>query len=277
MEKEVVIAIPVYKVIPDKYEQASLSQCIEVLSKYEFCIFTYRDLDISYYIQLLGKSGIKYKIEYFDEWYFRKVHGYNKLLLSREFYERFSEYKYMLIYQLDAYVFSDELMYWCSTDYDYIGAPWFENFGLTHKVSDLVAVGNGGFSLRKISSYLSVFDYMKEHDKRISACNYWNRHLWKTYYKYSLRFIISRFVGKSNTLRHFQNSTINEDAFWSQVVPEAFEAFKVASIADALRFSFEADPPYLLQRNGGKLPFGCHAWQKMNFDSFWSNYIKPDE
>ena len=30
----------------------------------------------------------------------------------------------MLIYQLDAYVFKDELLNWANKGYDYIGAPW---------------------------------------------------------------------------------------------------------------------------------------------------------
>lgn len=30
-----------------------------------------------------------------------------------------------MIYQLDAWVFNDELSSWCSLGYDYIGAPFF--------------------------------------------------------------------------------------------------------------------------------------------------------
>jgi hypothetical protein len=48
-------------------------------------------------------------------------------MLSIDFYKRFRDYKFILIYQLDAYVFRDELEYWCEQDYDFIGAPLIEN------------------------------------------------------------------------------------------------------------------------------------------------------
>ena len=35
----------------------------------------------------------------------------------------FLEYQYMLIYQLDAFVFEDKLDYFCELGYDYIGIP----------------------------------------------------------------------------------------------------------------------------------------------------------
>ena len=38
-------------------------------------------------------------------------------------YSRFEKYEYMLIYQLDAFVFSDRLMEFVEAGYDYIGAP----------------------------------------------------------------------------------------------------------------------------------------------------------
>jgi hypothetical protein len=37
---------------------------------------------------------------------------------SKQFYERFVAYDYMLIYQLDAYVFKDELDDWSAKGYD---------------------------------------------------------------------------------------------------------------------------------------------------------------
>ena len=37
----------------------------------------------------------------------------------------------MLIYQLDAFVFQDDLAYWCQQNYDYIGAPWLRDRDFT--------------------------------------------------------------------------------------------------------------------------------------------------
>lgn len=44
-------------------------------------------------------------------------------MLSAEFYDRFAAYEYVLIYQLDAFVFADRLAEFCQMGYDYIGAP----------------------------------------------------------------------------------------------------------------------------------------------------------
>jgi hypothetical protein len=65
----------------------------------------------------------------------------------------------MLIYQLDAWVFKDDLMKWCNKGYDYIGAPWFEDFGSYEKGKKLWRVGNGGFSLRKIKYFCKVLSW----------------------------------------------------------------------------------------------------------------------
>jgi hypothetical protein len=63
-------------------------------------------------------------VESFPKRYFENIEGYNELLLSASFYERFLDTKYILIYQLDAFFFKDELQEWCDRGYDYIGAPW---------------------------------------------------------------------------------------------------------------------------------------------------------
>lgn len=62
-------------------------------------------------------------------------------MLTKEFYLRFRQWEYLLIYQLDAYVFQDELMDWCNKGYDYIGAPFLK---LNREV-DWNNCGNGGF------------------------------------------------------------------------------------------------------------------------------------
>ena len=49
------------------------------------------------------------------------------LMLSPFFYESFLDFKYVLIHQLDVFIFKDELNYWCNQNYDYIGAPWFKD------------------------------------------------------------------------------------------------------------------------------------------------------
>lgn len=91
---------------------------------------------------------------FFHENYFKSIDGYNKLMLSPSFYKAFSNYEYILIYQLDAWVFKDELQHWCNQKYDYIGAPIYQN-------NKLIGIGNGGFSLRKVDYCLKVLAYPK--------------------------------------------------------------------------------------------------------------------
>ena len=67
------------------------------------------------------------KVIRFANYYFESISGYNKLLLSLEFYNRFKEYEYLLIHQSDAYLFKNELDYWCQKGFDYIGAPWYRS------------------------------------------------------------------------------------------------------------------------------------------------------
>ena len=275
-KKEILVVVPVYKSQPNDFEELSFIQSLKVLGDYPFSIITFEGLDVSYYTNLMDEYLISYSVNCFDKDYFKGWASYNRLLLSKGFYETFRRHTYMLIYQLDAFVFKDELQYWCNKGYDYIGAPWFKDFGNGLIQPKLVAVGNGGLSLRKISSALVAFDYMESHDKRISAFNYWNKHLMNRYYKNSLRFIVSRFFGKTNTLRYFQASTINEDAFWSQIVPDAIKTYKVAPIEEAVKFSFESNPAYLFEKNNRQLPFGCHAWHKNQYDSFWVDYINTE-
>ena len=61
-----------------------------------------------------------------DEKYFISKESYSRLLVSKSFYEAFSEYEYILIYQPDCLVFSDQLLEWCKKGNDYIGAPWYK-------------------------------------------------------------------------------------------------------------------------------------------------------
>lgn len=143
-----------YKETPDKYETISLVRCVEVLHEYDFCLFGPDGLNISEYENILAGMSKTFRYEAFDKSYFSSQRGYNRLMLTADFYKRFSSYEYMLIYQLDAYVFSNQMEKWCQSGYDYIGAPFFK----LNKKIDWKNAGNGGFSLRKIDSFIKLFD-----------------------------------------------------------------------------------------------------------------------
>lgn len=131
----IVIVIPVYKPILSADEEHSLRQCISVLGNYQVTLVCPDGLNVSEYSKVAGRE---LRCETFQPSFFENIDGYNRLMMSRMFYERFSGYDYMLIYQLDAWVFSDELTEWCLKGYDYVGAPWFE---LNHTHEEAMTYG----------------------------------------------------------------------------------------------------------------------------------------
>lgn len=138
----------------NEYELISLEQATKILRRYDIC-----------FVMPKGMTGFtKYgvNIERFDDCFFTSISSYNKLMLNTSFYERFTEYEYMLIYQLDAFVFKDKLEFFCELNYDYIGAPWL--YGEIFKVDEMIQafyVGNGGLSLRKIQSCINILKESK--------------------------------------------------------------------------------------------------------------------
>lgn len=212
-----------------------------------------------------------FRVESFDGRYFGSAESNKRLLLSRHFYERFLDYRYILIYHLDALVFRDALREWCATGLDYIGAPWLRSY--EHPERGFSRVGNGGFSLRRIDGLLRVFDSPRY---TIHPDRYWERsHQWKPWYgrlanlprKYLKR--LHRFNGPRRDMKTFQR---NEDHFWSRRAQRYHPGFRVASVDTGLRFAFERAPRYCFERNGRQLPFGCHAWPR--FDrAFWEPYL----
>ena len=75
-------------------------------------------------------------------------------MLTPDFYARYAGCEYILLYQLDAWVFEDRLDEWCDKGYDYAGAPLFAPGS-----SDLqcARTGNGGFSLRRVEASAKPF------------------------------------------------------------------------------------------------------------------------
>lgn len=228
--KEVAIVIPVYKTNPSESEIKSFKQCLRVLGNYPIILVAPIGFNSNLYDQIAGK---KLTSIYFDKQYFSSTKGYSKLLVSRRFYKHFLTYSSILIYQLDAWVFKNELAYWCDLDYDYIGAPWLDAppnpsgkkpfINLSNLLRN--KVGNGGFSLRKVRTHLK-----------------WA--IWASF--------VFKLIPK------------NEDIIWTLFVP-----FKKPNASKALSFAFELEPERAYNLNGRKLPFGCHAWEKYS-PHFWS-------
>jgi len=253
--EQVAIIIPLYKRDLNSFEKVSINACLSVLGSYPIIFISPQSLDIT----SIEKEYSISSVERFEDKFFKGIEGYNSLMLNPNFYKRFLDYEYILIYQLDAYVFSDLLTQWCTKGYDYIGAPWLKkpiyNYPGISTIMYLIdqykkirkkpskqsfynKVGNGGFSLRKVKSHYQASITYK--DK------------------------ISYFLSKKRL--HYYN----EDVFWATEIPE----FNYPTAKEALQFSFDKYPYYCYKLNQGKLPFGCHAWYKPKMKRFWKQFIQ---
>ncbi len=271
-----IIVIPVYEEIINSFQIVSLKQCFKMLHLYPVCIACAKDLSVESYINLASACGKELAVERFDNNFFESVAGYNKLMLSTNFYKRFNEYQFMLLHQTDVYVFKDELDYWCSCNYDFIGAPWFEGWDCPLPENKIIGVGNGGFSLRNISASLRLL-------KRINILRRLRQFWYKSHLQAIVRFekfirLLSIFfkIKDIKILNDiFFDSLSNEDYYWTQTLAKCFNDYHVAPVEDASQFSFDANPSLLFSMNNNELPFGCHAWQRYE-PSFWSKHIHID-
>lgn len=263
--KPVAVVIPLYKSGFSAHEQISFTQGLAILKEHPIVIIKPIALDISYILE----KHPQLVVENFSNDYFKSVQTYNRLMLSTEFYERFRDYTYILIYQLDAFVFRDELLEWCGKGYDYIGAPWrierdFVSvtdrliFGLKKQVAiwfnlrdkqrndqplDVtikLTVGNGGFSLRKVKKMLHIVQ--------------------------NNRPKIEEYLAK-------KGSFYNEDIFFCIEMNRYIRQVSLPHWREALRFSVEDLPSKAFVLNGNQLPFGCHAWDIHELD-FWKPHFE---
>jgi len=263
--KKVCIAIPVYQENISLYEHISMDQCFRILSDYDIYFIIPRRLESfiqsnAYYIA--GKAS--YYI--FEDDYFISIAGYNKLLKFPGFYKKFNSYEFILLYQLDAFVFKDELLMWCSRKYDNIGAPLFEGFYDALNTSPIIGQGNGGFCLRNVKSCHSAVTKLRKLKFKKTYTDS-NRSVFRNIYRYVKHQLVYIY-----SLYPFQ-PLINEDRFWAEEIPAVFPEFKVPDPSISVGFSFEVNPDVLFEINNKELPFGCHAWWRYNLD-FWKTHIE---
>ena len=225
----VVVVVPVYKNDLSITEKVSFEQLFRILGHYPI-IFVAPE-------RMRGCNLLEKKtVEWFSDSYFVSTDSYSELLLSIEFYERFIRYEYMLIYQLDAFVFSDQLLKFCDMGYDYIGAPW--PCCLMPKLKK--RVGNGGLSLRNIESCLRM---VKKKNIIINMIKMKGLN-------YSVEDIFFAFCGNISELN-----------------------FSLSSVKDAADFSLEWNISHRYENISKKLPFGCHGIQYLYYS--FRPYIEP--
>lgn len=272
--KDLLVIIPVYKDKIDEFEKKSLLQCRRTLLQYQFAFIAPTSLSLAEY-NLQEKIDI---VKRFDPSFFTSVQSYNILLTSQKFYSTFKDYDFILIYQLDAYVFKDELSFWINKGYDFIGAPWFSDFAKATDKSVIIGVGNGGFSLRNNHKAICIIKrlrYLKLLDRYIFMYGLYNYLTERKNNQLSkiIRFYFSINNNPAYLTELLINRDANEDGYWSIWVASTFSDYVVAPFEEAMKFSFEVNPSLLFKLNNQVLPFGCHGWRKYEYNSFWKKYI----
>jgi hypothetical protein len=266
----VAILVIAHKPVPDFYERVSLVQCASVFVSRDIFLICPRGMDVTIYNNLLPNVVVDF-IE--PDWQ-SSYRSFNRLKILPFLYNRYKSYNYVLFYEPDAFVFCDELDKWCSLEYDYVGAPWFDGFNPKEGQGKIVGIGNGGLSLRKVSSHLRVLNTFRyitplvENWKR----RFINREFGDNIFRH-VPGIIMDYTFRNNSYWRFNTYKGNEDHFWGIEAPRLFRWFNLPSIDDAIKFSFEMQPRRLFELNQKQLPFGCHAWWKYDLE-FWRPYIE---
>ncbi len=231
----IVVCIPIYKTNLEWYEKVSLEQAFKVFGgKHDICLLVSESI-CNFYEKRYGKDVI---IQSVSDVYLSSVRSYSEMCLSPFFYKYFEKYEYMLLYQLDAFAFFDKLSYFCELGYDYIGADAYDgvNWNLINE-----NVGNGGFSLRKISSCYRMLtehaDILNEHPLR------------KMFYTY-------------------------EDLFWGYCGHDKNLDFQIPDINIANEFAIIFGIKEFVNKDDvSKIPMGTHAWNRLDYD-IWKLIIE---
>lgn len=263
------IVIPIYKNCPNEIEIASLQQCLSVLAHYDIFFVTHKGVNTIVYENVCSKNNVYVRYKYYDSSFFKGLEGYNMLCLDYMFYSAFEEYEYMLIYQLDAWVFRDELEQWCMKGYDYVGAPWPQRIVAPVYNPENILVGNGGFSLRKVTSFVKILKSRK---------NFYSiRTLYKLTNKKSIvsvmKFLLMVFGwhNKVDDIIRFSRP-LPEDVFWCVIMHYSNFKLYLPNVMTAALFCLEFDP-HIYYNETKVLPFGTHGFCKGENYKFWNKDI----
>lgn len=277
-----VIIIPIYKENLSETESLSLNRCLTILGKHKICIVTFKQLNISAYRKIIDRHKIKTHCEYFNKKYFTNgTIGYNKLMLSKSFYHRFRRYTFMLIYQLDGYVFRNDMDYWCKKDFSFIGAPVFEGYSQCNSESASLGYMNGGVSLRKTKDMYNILRQaikIQTFEKSYEKGNIFKK----------LLTILKIVFGGGTVL---EGEGYNEDCLLSRLLIDKINSFasrpifwkmlfncdtiqyKMPSFSESYHFSFDENEEHLFSLMKGETPSFCHTFHRITKRKFWSKLI----
>lgn len=253
MRSSLIFITPLYKAL-DENERTSIRQALTVL-KGRFIEYCHPEgLNIQEAQELIASVEHTNSISFraVDKQHLQSIASYSRWLLQPQFYRHYASFDFLCILQTDVYLFQDDFDHWTGQPWDYIGAPWFEDWGAG--ISDtIIGAGNGGFSLRRVQQCIRLLESNERRygllHSALSALRYpFSRKNWQR-------------ITTQNTLHHSQIPPMNEDKWFGLHAPKAVEWFNVAPWQKAMQFAFDAQPQRLFELNQKQLPTGIHAWQ----------------
>ena len=238
------IVVPAYKEHLDTMSTIALQSLADRTNLYEH---TYLVVPEGLNVDEYQKIFKNIKILEFNKAYFINIYTYTQLCLSYDVYATFAKYDYMLLYQLDCYLFRDEIQQFVNMGYDYIGAPIFSiKAGWKTCKKNQPAIGNGGLSLRKINKFMELTNPDG---------------------KFRRTYMLSQKI---------ISSVIVEDIYFCDTLPRLYNVkLYRPSIDIVLQFSWDQSVEYIdaLLHNANlfKIPMGAHAINKSV--DYWKQYI----
>ena len=237
--KKFCIVVPIYHEDIYDYEEISLKRLHDIIYDKGYDVFFIypNGLNIDKYLELYNTANLISM----DNDFFTDIHSYSQLMLNYNFYNMFSMYQYMLIYQTDSYLFKDEIEEWCNKGYDYIGAPIISSLKIWEQdnVNDWTPkVGNGGLSLRRIAIF-----------KDITNPN-------------------GSFYKSLNINPDLLNDVIHEDVYFCTFVPKYY-IMNIPNWLEAAYFSLSLNPIEIYNIIDNQ-PMGCHNFNL--YKDFWKEH-----
>lgn len=245
--KELAIIIPIYNWELTKSEKLSITTLVNQLPNTGYDLIVIHPNTLSY-----NSGSLRFVEDLYDDVifsgyndeYFESAETYSELLRNDCFYSNYKEYKYMLIYQTDCLMFDiNGLKPWLKEGFDYVGCPIVAN---KQDWPSLPIAGNGGFSLRKVSSFIK---YTAEYKDKINEL-----------------------VSKYEVYRKY------EDVLFIEGLRQ-YVYMDIPTWEDsAYSFAWDMNPDVLYGKTKQLPVIGCHAFMK-NLP-FWIQhieYLKDDE
>jgi hypothetical protein len=224
-------------------------------------------LDLGAYRELLpSASDLRVK----PQW-MASIKAYNQMMISPLVFNALAGFTHMILHEPDAIVLRDEIDYWCSQPFDYIGAPWFQGWKDPTPDAPTIGVGNSGFSFYRLAT-----------SRRVTVS-------WRRWYPYSsvAKDLIQGLSGDRDRLRRGliglgsggllrgAHKLFDEhcDIFWSFIVPKLDTTFRIPPADIAVQFAWEVLPSRCMKMCRGRLPFGIHAWARYDYEFLRPHFL----